>query len=308
MKGVSIPHRLLCSPRLLCCVAFFVCAYFASALAGGHSLRFEVIFRSCLAGVLLVAFSWLLAVGNHVEENRFAAQGLPLAPGWLGQFAAGCGLGFVLVVIAVVAVALFGNLSFHSALTSHSFLRIPAVLFVLITGALAEELMFRGYPFQRLVEAIGAGGAILVFSALFALVHLMNPGANPWGLLNTVVIGVALSVAYLRTRALWLPWGLHFAWNATLGLIFGLPVSGLRLFNVVLRTTATGPAWLTGGTYGLEASIPGASVVLVGLIVLWRAPLRRLIDPATFFSRRDDSESDPPDVTTPTHHPPQLGL
>ena len=132
--------------------------------------------------------------------------------------------------------------------------------------------MFRGYPFQRLVEAIGAGGAILVFSALFALVHFTNPGANAWGLLNTVAIGVALSVAYLRTRALWLPWGLHFGWNATLGLVFGLPVSGLRLFNVALRTTATGPSWLTGGSYGLEASLPGACVVLLGLIVVWRAP------------------------------------
>ena len=89
---------------------------------------------------------------------------------------------------------------------------------MLVAGSLAEELMFRGYPFQRLVEAIGAGGAIVVFSVLFGVVHLMNPGANPWGLLNTVVIGVVLSVAYLRTRALWLPWGIHFAWNATLGL------------------------------------------------------------------------------------------
>ena len=49
-----------------------------------------------------------------------------------------------------------------------------------------------------------------------------------------MLIGVVLSVAYLRTRALWLPWGIHFAWNATLGLVFGLPVSGIRLFNVVV--------------------------------------------------------------------------
>jgi hypothetical protein len=233
---------------------------------------------------------------------------LLLVDSWIGQFVSGCGLGFVLVTIAVVAVALFGTLSFHLALTLHNALRIPVVLFVLLTGSLAEELMFRGYPFQRLVEAIGAGGAILVFSILFGLVHLMNPGANPWGLLNTVVIGVALSVAYLRTRALWLPWGIHFAWNATLGLVFGLPVSGIRLFNVALRTTAAGPNWLTGGTYGLEASLPGASVVLVGLIVVWRAPMRRLIDPSVFFLPPDDPEPDSPDVTTPTHQPPQLGL
>jgi len=168
--------------------------------------------------------------------------------------------------------------------------------------------MFRGYPFQRLVEAIGSGGAILIFSMLFGFVHWMNPGANPWGLLNTVLIGVVLSVAYLRTRALWLPWGLHFAWNTTLGLVFGLPVSGIRMFNVFVHTTAVGPEWLTGGTYGLEASLPGASVVLIGLIVVWRFPLRRLTDPAAFFPSRHDPAPDPPNVNTPPHPPAELGL
>ena len=293
---------------LLAGFSFFLCSYFASSIAGDHMLRFEAIFRSCLAGLLIAGFSWLLAVGNHIEEHRIAAQGLPLAQGWLRQLAAGCGLGFVLLVIAVVAVALFGRLTFHATLTSHNLLRIPIVLLVLATGSLAEELMFRGYPFQRLVEAIGSGGAILIFSMLFGFVHWMNPGANPWGLLNTVLIGVVLSVAYLRTRALWLPWGLHFAWNTTLGLVFGLPVSGIRMFNVFVHTTAVGPEWLTGGTYGLEASLPGASVVLIGLIVVWRFPLRRLTDPAAFFPSRHDPAPDPPNVNTPPHPPAELGL
>ncbi len=292
----------------LCGVAVLICGYFASAIAGDHILRFEVIFRSCLAGFLLVGFSWLLAVGNHVEEHRIAAQGLSLAPGWLRQLATGCGLAFVLVVIAVVGVALFGKLTFHTTLSGHSLLRVPVVLFVLLSGSLAEELMFRGYPFQRLVEAIGAGGAILVFSVLFALLHWMNPGANSWGLLNTVVIGIALSVAYLRTRSLWLPWGFHFAWNATLGVVFGLPVSGLRLFNVAVHTTAIGPRWLTGGTYGLEASLPGAIVVLVGLVIVSRLPLRRLLNPAPHVPSSDMPATNVSDVTSTTHSPRQLGL
>lgn len=293
---------------LLSGAAFFICSYFAASIASDHVLRFEAIFRTCLAALLLAGFSWLLAVGNHVEEHRIAAQGLPLAPGWLRQLAIGFGLGFVLVVIAVVAVALFGGLTFHPPPTFHNLLRIPIVLLVLIAGSLAEELMFRGYPFQRLVEAIGAGGSILVFSVLFALVHWMNPGASPLGLFNTVLIGAVLSVAYLRTRALWLPWGLHFAWNTTLGLVFGLPVSGIRLFNVIVPATAVGPRWLTGGTYGLEASLPGAAVVLVGLVVVWRAPLRRLIDPASFSPSRHDPATDSSNVNTPTHPPAQLGL
>lgn len=307
-EGRLYPAWAFVLSALLSGAAFFICSYFAASIAGAHVLRFEVLFRSSLAGLLLAGFSWLLAVGNHVEDHQIAAQGLSLAPGWLRQLAAGCGLGFVLVVIAVVAVSLFGSLTFHLTLTAHNLLRIPIVLLVLIAGSLAEELMFRGYPFQRLVEAIGAGGAILVFSVLFGLVHLMNPGANPWGLLNTVLIGVALSVAYLRTRALWLSWGLHFAWNATLGLVFGLPVSGIRLFNIFMHTTAGGPRWLTGGTYGLEASLPGASVVLVGLLVLWRVPLRPLGDSAIFFPSRQNAAPDPSNVTTPTHPPAQLGL
>ena len=307
-EGRLYPAWAFALSASMCGAAFLICGYVASTIAGEHILRFEIIFRSCLAGFLLGGFSWLLAVGNHVEEHQIAAQGLPLAPGWLRQLATGCGLAFVLVVIAVVAVALFGKLTFHLTPNAHNLLRVPIVLFVLIAGSLAEELMFRGYPFQRLVEAIGAVWAIVVFSMLFALLHWMNPGANIWGLLNTVVIGVALSVAYLRTRALWLPWGFHFAWNATLGLVFGLPVSGIRLFDVAVHTTASGPRWLTGGAYGLEASLPGAMVVLAGLVIVWRIPLRRLVEPSIFFPMRKDSLHDPPDVTNPTHPPPDLGL
>ena len=140
------------------------------------------------------------------------------------------------------------------------------MLLVLLLGALAEELMFRGYPFQHLEQGIGAIGAITVFSVMFGAVHLANPGASLWGLINTILIGVLLSISYLRTRALWLPWGIHFGWNFALGFLFGLPVSGLRLFNVVVRTTASGPNWITGGSYGLEGSATAVVVILMGVV------------------------------------------
>lgn len=307
-EGRLYPAWAFVLSALIAFVAFVACGYLAAALAGDHVLRFEAIFRSSLAAALLAAFSWLLTVGNHVESHRVAAQGLPLAPGWRRQFSAGCALGFILVAIAVSAVGVLGALKFQATLNSHSLLRMILVLWVLLVGSLAEELMFRGYPFQRLVEAIGAGGAILVFSALFGLVHLMNPGASFWGLFNTVAIGVVLSVAYLRTGALWLPWGIHFAWNATLGVVFGLPVSGIRLFNIVIRTTAAGSHWLTGGTYGLEASLPGAVVVLLGLVAVSCAPLRRLIDSANAFLSAQIAEGIPPDAAGGAPQPPQLGL
>jgi len=282
---------------LLSVVAFLVAGYTASAIAGDHVLRFEAIFRPLLAVLLFVIFSWLLSVGNHVEEHRIAAQGLPLSPGGARQFALGCAIGFVLVMLAAVPIAVWGNVSFRTTFSSFNMVRASVVLGVLIAGALAEELMFRGYPFQRLVEGIGATGAIAVFSVLFGVVHLSNPGASVWGLINTVAIGVLLSVTYLRTRALWLPWGIHFAWNTVLGLVLGLPVSGLRLFNVAVHATATGPKWLTGGSYGIEASAPGALAIIAGLIIVWKAPLHPLENPAILSPAENQVEPGLPNVT-----------
>ena len=278
-------------------VAFFAAGYTAAAIMGDHVLRFEAIFRPMLAVLLLAIFSWLLTVGNHVEEHRIAAQGLPFSAGWARQFALGCAIGSLLVIVAVLPVVIWGGVSFRTSFSSHNLARAAIVVGVLVTGSLAEELMFRGYPFQRLVEAIGPAGAIVVFSALFGVVHLSNPGASVWGLTVTVAIGVVLSAAYLRTRALWLPWGIHFAWNTVLGLLLGLPVSGLRLFNVVIHTSVTGPKWLTGGSYGIEASAPGAFAVLMGLVLVWKLPMIRLENPAVLSQTENQVEPALPDVT-----------
>ena len=282
---------------LLSAAAFLSAGYFAVAIVGDHVLRFEMVFRPLLAVVLLAIFSWLLTIANHVETHRIGAQGLPLSPGWAKQFGIGSAIGFLLVLVAVLPIVIWGGLSLKTTFNLLSTAKAAAVLAIAISGALAEELMFRGYPFQRLVEGIGATGAIAVFSVLFGVVHLSNPGASVWGLINTVAIGVLLSVTYLRTRALWMPWGFHFAWNTTLGLVLGLPVSGFRLFNVAVHATATGPKWLTGGSYGIEASLPGAVAIVVGLVISWKTSLKPLQVPATTLTPEDLLEPTTPNVT-----------
>lgn len=282
---------------LLSCAAFFVAAYAAAALAGDHVLRFEAIFRPVLVALLLGSFSWLLTVGDHVEDHCIAAQGLPISPGWARQLTAGCAIGFLLVMVAVIPVAIGGHIVFRTVLTPHTLPKAAAVVIVLILGALAEELMFRGYPFQRLVAGVGVAGAIVVFSVLFGVVHLSNPGASVWGLINTVAIGVLFALAYLRTGALWLPWGIHFAWNAALGFVLGLPVSGLRLFNVAVQATAEGPKWLTGGSYGVEASVSGTIAICVGFVVIWRSPFHRLVSPRERSSAENQIEPSLPDAS-----------
>src|SRR5208283_741458 len=256
--------------------AFFVAAVLAEAVAGRHSLVLEVIFRSLVALLLIGIYVWLLTIADNVHDHRIAALGLPHATGWLRQFMIGCLIGLALVGLAVLPIAIWGNASINFHFGFYLLPRIGAVLLVLLVGAQAEELMFRGYPFQHLEEGIGAIGAIVVFSSLFGAVHLSNPGASIWGLINTVLIGILLAIAYLRTRGLWLPWGIHFGWNTTLGFLCGLPVSGLRMFNVVVRTSTTAPKWMTGGSYGIEASATGTIAILAGLVIVWKLPLTKL--------------------------------
>jgi membrane protease YdiL (CAAX protease family) len=258
-------------------VAMYACGYLAGAIAGDHIIRLELIFRALFALSLLGLYTWLLTVADQVEDHRLFKLGFPLAGGWRRQLASGCLLGLGMTLLAIMPIAIWTNVTVNILrLSQRTLARTAAVVLVLIFGALAEELMFRGYPFQRLTEAIGPAAAIAVFSVLFGAVHLMNPGATLIGLINTVLIGLVLALAYLRTGALWLPWGLHFGWNASLGLLFGLPVSGLRIFNAVDRTSATGAPWLTGGSYGPEASLPAMFAVVVGLVVVWRWPVKRL--------------------------------
>jgi len=175
----------------------------------------------------------------------------------------------------VAAIALLGSLSlafnFSARAVSHEIL----VVILLSGGAFLEELSFRGYPFQRLVEAIRPIGAIIVLSILFGAVHLQNPNASgirSLGFFNTILVGVLFAYAYLRTRTLWLPIGMHFSWNFFLGVVYGLPVSGLRDFSIVVRSTAHGSHILTGGAYGLEASLPGTLVLLLGFLLVAWAP------------------------------------
>jgi membrane protease YdiL (CAAX protease family) len=233
-----------------------------------------------LALLLIALFVWMLTAADHVEGHYFAALGLPRAKGWLKQFTFGCLVAFGLAVLAAVPIEIWGHTSTRFRLSVHTLPRFGAVLLILLLGALAEELVFRGYPFQHLEQGIGASGAIAVFSVMFGAVHLANPGASLWGLVNTILIGVLLSISYLRTRALWLPWGIHFGWNFALGALFGLPVSGFRLFNVVVRTTVGGPTWVTGGSYGVEASATTVVIILAGIVMVWKLPLAHFARPA----------------------------
>jgi uncharacterized protein len=265
---------------LLSAVAFWISGNIAHEAGDQRPFRTELIFRSLWALLEFGIFAWMLTVGDQIEDHRIAAQGLPQARGWLKHFVLGCVVGGVLTLLAVAPIHFLGRFRFSPLWSMHLLPNLGATMLMLLIGALAEELVFRGYPFQHLEQGIGGAPAVLVFSVLYGLLHLLNPYASLWGAANSILFGVLLSIAYLRTRALWLPWGIHFGWNTALGFGLGLPVSGFRVFNLWTYADAFGPKWLTGANYGIEGGAAATLVFVIGILVLWKLPLRALPQPA----------------------------
>ena len=245
-------------------------ALFAMA-KGAHGPATEFVFRTGLLVSLLGGFAVLLYLLDRERGYVLGPMGLEFNRPALRESFAGTALGAGMVGVSVAVIAVAGQVEFHWIGGGvRAAVPILAVTYITAVAAMAEEVAFRGYPFQRLVEGIGAVGGIVVLSVFFGAIHLGNPHVSLWGFLNTIEIGALLAVAYLRTRSLWMPWGIHFGWNLTLGMGFGLPVSGLSDFAVAVQGTAEGPLWLTGGSYGIEASLTGSVVILLAFFVLLR--------------------------------------
>lgn len=162
---------------------------------------------------------------------------------------------------------------------------------VLLFGAVGEEMLFRGYAFQILIEMLGPFATILPVAVLFGLGHASNPSASTLGILNTVLWGILLGYAFVRTRDLWLPIGLHFGWNAVLPL-FGVNLSGLTIeVTRYAYRWDLGPLW-SGGNYGPEGGLLTTIAGIALFFVLAKAPLT--VQPAAIAVSLNEPESSPP--------------
>ena len=246
-------------------ITAFLLSGFVFGLVGFTPLG-RALYASVFLVMLLWGFTTLLFWVDEVRSPLLAAGGLPFGREALRDSALGIVFGVAAVSAVVGVVALLGRV--HLEYTGAHPAALLLSLWALVAAAMVEEVVFRGYPLHRLMEAVGTPAAVVVTSCLFGLVHLRNPHVNWWGVVNTVEIGVLLGLAYVRTRSLWLPWGIHFGWNAALGLGYGLVVSGYPDFSDAISGSLQGPRWLTGGEYGIEASLTATVVNLVAIVVL----------------------------------------
>jgi uncharacterized protein len=182
------------------------------------------------------------------------------------------GLGAALVVVILPLVLRLAD--YEPVPNEH--LHWPSLLFVsvlLLFGAVGEEMLFRGYGFQVLVKGIGAFATILPVAVLFGLAHSQNLDFGPLALFNTILWGVVLGYAYIRSGDLWLPIGLHFGWN------WALPMLGVNLSGFTMDVTGYAMHWkigglLSGGAYGPEGGLLTTAVAIGLFFYLGKAPIQ----------------------------------
>lgn len=141
---------------------------------------------------------------------------------------------------------------------------IPWLLAVGAAVAWSEELALRGYLLQNLEQGIGLVWAVVVSCALYGLLHMSNPNATVLSGVLIAALGYLRVLGWLRTGQLWLSMGMHAGWNFAQGPLLGVSVSGMGTEGV-LRTTLSGPAWLSGGSFGPEAGVAVIPALLVGM-------------------------------------------
>jgi len=208
---------------------------------------------------------------RYVDNKSLQSLGLNLNSSILKIFL-GMIWGTILITLVFDINIFLGNLAAKSYAwelysSSQIFLFLGGSAFYLLISAFMEELIFRGYILQNLVESLNIYLVVGISSLVFALVHIINAGFNPLGIFNIFLFGITLSLFYLHSRNLWIPIGLHFAWNFCQINIFGFPIYGF-MSQSLIELEIGGSEYLTGGNFGPEASILSTFVLCVVIFVV----------------------------------------
>jgi membrane protease YdiL (CAAX protease family) len=214
-----------------------------------------------------------------LELRSFGSIGYKLHAGWLKDFALGFLLGALTLALAVAIGSMAGAVSFQARDTNSQAILINAIILLVIflIAASAEEAIVRGFIFQALLHNframpgyLGVIVPIVITSAAFGVMHLFNPNATLFAVANTTLAGVWLGVAYFKTRSLWLATALHAAWNFVMVFVFGLPVSGITLYNemALISGQCGPPIWISGGDYGPEGGAAATLALIICTIVI----------------------------------------
>ncbi|SEQ89452.1 hypothetical protein SAMN05216188_106117 [Lentzea xinjiangensis] len=258
--------------KQLVVVAVVALAGSAGVQAVGWNVPLTLVLGLATAVLSLVAYAWVVRRTERRDPVEVARAGAPAA---LGR---GVLIGLAMFGAVIANIAFLGG---YEVRGWGSVAGAVAIFGFMAAAAVTEEVMFRGILFRIAEERLGTWISLVLTGLLFGFVHILNPAATLWSSLAIAVeAGFMLAAAFVATRNLWVPIGVHFAWNFAQGGIFSTSVSGTDAPQGLLDAVTSGPALVSGGEFGPEAS---AYSVLAGVVVtaafLWLAKRRGTLVP-----------------------------
>jgi uncharacterized protein len=226
---------------------------------------------SVIAEGFAVTVSVFLA-RRFLDKRSIESLGLKLNPWTLIDLLVGIGITLLQMSLIYLLMSGLGWITFQGFAWQFDPLSLVLkntllffVIFVLVGWT--EELLCRGYQLQTIASGTNLLWGVLLSSAIFGILHIFNPGANWASTLGIFLAGLFFAYAYVRTRQLWLPIGMHLGWNFFEGVGFGFPVSGLDIYPLT-RIQVHGPELWTGGMFGPEAGLIVIPALLLGVLLV----------------------------------------
>lgn len=227
---------------------------------------------------VFIAASVMFLIGERKSPMAMGFDGKLMLP----DLVTGAVFGAFIFLVGLTVAFFNGWVKIDPQMASFTMAALGSSAVFIILAAAFEEVMMRGYVLQMLMAKYSAATSIIVSSLIFVALHAGNLIKDPIGVMGAINIFVAsilMSVAYLRTGALWLPIGVHAGWNFMQGPVLGINVSGFDLSNGWHVVTLQGPKWATGGEFGFEAAVPAVVGPLIGIALVY------------LFFRRDETSA-----------------
>jgi uncharacterized protein len=227
---------------------------------------------SLIAEAFVVTVSVFLA-RRFLDKRSIESLGLRLNPRTLLDILAGIGITLIQMGLIYLLMYGLGWITFQGfawQFDPFSLVLTNTLLFfiIFILVGWSEELLCRGYQLQTIASGTNLLWGVILSSAIFGILHIFNPGANWTSTLGIFLAGLFFAYAYVSTRQLWLPIGMHLGWNFFEGVVFGFPVSGLDIYPLT-RIQVYGPQLWTGGVFGPEAGLIVLPALLVGVVLVY---------------------------------------
>lgn len=247
----------------------FLTGQFQAGTEKGDESILHFGFMYFIMGVAVFLFTWLFR--KKIDRKSFESLGFT----WKGyRKEAGLGLFTAVGMLGIGSMILVatGYLSFMGS--NFDIVALLVEIIIMLVVAFVEELLFRGYLLNNLMNSMNKWIALIITAILFSLFHGSNPGVTVVAILNIFLAGIFLGLNYIFTKNLWFSIIFHFAWNFFQGPILGYEVSGLKL-TTLFQQSLNGPQLWTGGPFGFEGSLICPLLFIIAVILFYFAFTRR---------------------------------